>query len=51
MSLWLKRKHQDGKTYVYAVPFAPLLLLALFGLLVAVLLPVIQAIRAWMAVH
>ena len=46
MSLWLKRKDKDGKTYLLRVPLAPLVILPLFGVLVAVLLPLIQAINA-----
>lgn len=47
MSLWLQRKEKDGKTHLYAVPFVPLIIIPLIGLLVALLLPVIQAIRVW----
>ena len=49
MSLWLKRKDKDGRTYIYAVPLAPLVILPLFGVLVAVLLPLIQAINGWLS--
>ena len=48
MSLWLKRKDKDGKTYLYAVPLAPLVILPLIGVLVGVLLPLIQAINGWL---
>jgi hypothetical protein len=48
MSLWLQRKNKDGKTYIYAVPFAPMVVIAFFGALVAILLPIVQAVRAWL---
>jgi hypothetical protein len=48
MSLWLKRKDKDGKTHIYAIPFAPFIFIALMGILVALLLPLVQAIRAWL---
>jgi hypothetical protein len=52
MSLWLKRKDSEGKTHFYAIPFVPFVIVALFGILIALLLPFAQAIRAWLsAVH
>ena len=38
MSLWLKRKEKDGKTYLYAFPFVPLIIITVIGILVALLL-------------
>ena len=48
MSLWLQRKDKDGKTHIYAVaPIIPWIIILLIGISLALLLPVIQAIRAW----
>ena len=48
MSLWLQRKDANGGTHYFAVPCAPLAILAIVGILVALLLPAIQAVRAWL---
>jgi hypothetical protein len=47
MSLWLKRKDKDGKTHIYALP-NPLILIPLLAILIGLLLPIVQAIRAWL---
>jgi hypothetical protein len=49
MSLWLQRKDKDGKTYMYAVPFAPMVVVAFLGVLLALLVPILHAVRAWLA--
>jgi hypothetical protein len=48
VSLWLKRKDKDGKTHIYAIPFAPLIIIAFIGLLVALLLALLQTVGAWL---
>jgi len=48
MSLWFRRKDKDGKTHLYAVPFAPWFLLPIIGISIALLLPIVQAIREWL---
>jgi hypothetical protein len=48
MSLWLQHKDKDGKTHLYAVPFVPWLILPILGISIALLLPVVQAVRAWL---
>ena len=49
MSFWPQGvKDKDGKTYLYAVPLAALVILPLIGVLVGVLLPLIQAINGWL---
>jgi hypothetical protein len=48
MSLWLQLKGKDSKTHIYAVPLLPLLIVPLIGISIALLLPIIQAIRAWL---
>jgi hypothetical protein len=48
MSLWINRKDKDGKTHMYAIPFAPTLIIAVIGVLVALLLPAIQALKMWL---
>jgi hypothetical protein len=47
MSLWFRRKDKKGRTPLYAVPFAPFVLVALVGMVFAMLLPIVQALRAW----
>jgi hypothetical protein len=46
MSLWLKRKDKTGRTHIYAVPFAPTVIFAVIGILIALLIPLLQFIRS-----
>lgn len=48
MSLWLRRKDKDGKTRLYALPFSHFII-AIIGIMVALLLPLIQAVRTWLS--
>ena len=47
MSLWIRHKTSDGKTHYNAVPFAPLAVVAMVGLLVAIILSALQAVAIW----
>jgi hypothetical protein len=46
MSFWWQR-NENGNTHYYAFPFAPMVLLIILGIVVAMILPAIQAVRAW----
>jgi type II secretory pathway component PulF len=51
MSLWIRRKDEDGKTHFFAILFAPwiiLIIMAVIGIFLALLLPIFQAIKQWL---
>ena len=51
MSLRIRRKDEDGKTHFCAVLFAPwiiLIIVAVIGICISLLLPIVQAIRQWL---
>ena len=45
MSLWLRTRDDDGNAHHILVPFAPLAVMVLVGMGIAVLLPILQAFR------
>jgi hypothetical protein len=45
MSLWMQRKDSDGKTHIDVIPFAPIVVVAFAGVLIAVLLPIMSTVR------
>lgn len=49
MSLWFERKGKDGKRHLYSVPFDPLILIAVFGVCLAMLLTLTQAVWSFVA--
>jgi hypothetical protein len=46
MSFWLPGKRKDGKRYLYSVSIPMTLVIIMMGLLIAVLLPLLQWLRA-----
>jgi len=48
MSLWFQRKSRSGQTGYYTIPFAPFAVLMFVGVLMTLLLPTLQAFKAWL---
>ena len=44
MSLWIRRKDEDGKTNLYSVSFPLWIILPVIGISIALLLPIVHAI-------
>lgn len=45
MSLWLRRRDADGNVHYYAIPFDPLALIAIVGIVMGSSLPLVFAFR------
>jgi len=46
MSLWLRRRDKDGTVHHIAIPFAPLVLVAVLGMSLALIVPFLRSFRS-----